>query len=497
MEEGLVISYITNLKTILMRRLHAAFSVLATAVFLASCTPKAPVEETTVKTPTTVSAPKANEKLSPCPKFTDAPNPGQIEDKYVIYRDKLRLKDYNGAYELWQEVYKIAPAADGRRNTVITDGIWFAEYFMSQTRDKAEQKKYEDQIFAYYDKLQECYAEGGYTYARKAFDAYFKYTDRYSKKEIYDLFKQAIEIDGDKVGDFIINPFTNLLVERHEAGEIDDQEAREMYDFIMKRIELAKAAAKTQEDIDRMAIIEGYAPVRLAYFETVAGFFDCQYYKDKYLPQLDDAIGDYTTLAQLAGYLRFGGCLESDPDLMRVVSEANKARPVAEGPAGGGCFALLSEGKNREAADCLESKYNETSDEAKKAQYAMVIAKINYGSLRNFPVARKWARLAANHKSGWGEPYILIGKLYASSGPLCGPGTGIMSQRVVWVAIDQWNKAKAIDSSTAAEANKLIAKYAQYMPNKGDVFMQPGMSDGQSYTVDCWINETTIVRSVK
>ena len=72
-----------------------------------------------------------------------------------------------------------------------------------------------------------------------------------------------------------------------------------------------------------------------------------------------------------------------------------------------------------------------------------------------------------------------------------------MSQRVVWVAIDKWNKAKAIDPNTAAEANKLIGKYAQYMPNKADVFMNPNMVAGQRYTVGCWINETTIVRSVK
>jgi len=479
-----------------MRLVNLLIIVLATAVFQAACTPKAPVEETIVKTPATVSAPKKDEKLSPCPKFTDAPNSGQTEDNYVIYRDKLKLKDYIGAYELWQEVYKVAPAADGRRNTVITDGIWFAEYFMSQTRDVAEQKKYEDQVFAFYDKLQECYPEGGYSYARKGFDAYFKYTDRYTKKEIYDLFKKAIEIDGDNVGDFILNPLASLVVERHEAGEIDDAEAREMYDFIMNRIKIGVASAKTQEEKDRWAIIEGYAPVRLAYFETVVGFFDCQYFKDKYLPEVEDAIGDYTGLAQLAGYLRFGGCPESDPDLMRIVAEANKARPEVEDPKNS-CFQLLSDGKNREAADCLETKYNETSDEAKKAQYAMVIAKINYSGLRNFPVSRKWARLAAKHKSGWGDPYILIGKLYASSGPLCGPGTGLMSQRVVWVAIDKWNKAKAIDPNTAAEAKKLIGKYAQYMPNKADVFMNPEMVDGQRYTVGCWINETTIVRSVK
>ena len=67
---------------------------------------------------------------------------------------------------------------------------------------------------------------------------------------------------------------------------------------------------------------------------------------------------------------------------------------------------------------------------------------------------------------------MLIGKLYASSGPLCGPGTGWDSQIVTWPAIDKWEYAKSIDPSVAADASKLIAQYKKYMPNKEDVFIR-------------------------
>lgn len=93
-----------------------------------------------------------------------------------------------------------------------------------------------------------------------------------------------------------------------------------------------------------------------------------------------------------------------------------------------------------------------------------------------------------------GEPYILIGRLYASSGPLCGPGRGWDSQIVVWPALDMWSKAKRIDPSVAAEANKWIGRYRQYMPKKEDVFIR-NLKVGASFRVGCWIQETTTIRT--
>ena len=104
---------------------------------------------------------------------------------------------------------------------------------------------------------------------------------------------------------------------------------------------------------------------------------------------------------------------------------------------------------------------NNSPDDELKATLLLRIAKIHYGHTRKFSVARDYARQALKIKPSWGDPLILIGKLYASSGPLCGPGTGFQSQIVCWPAIDKWNEAKRIDSNVAAEANKLIRQYAK------------------------------------
>ena len=112
---------------------------------------------------------------------------------------------------------------------------------------------------------------------------------------------------------------------------------------------------------------------------------------------------------------------------------------------------------------------------------------------KDFSTARKHALEAANLNPNWGKPYILIGRMYAGSGRLCGPGTGFESQKVLWPAMDMWNKAKKIDPSSADEAQKYINQYYQYMPEKKDLF-QRSITPGTSYNIGCWIGGTSIAR---
>ena len=464
---------------------------------LAACTPKTTSPATTsAPTKPTTTTPAPTVKLSPCPKFTDAPNPDQITDDYVIYRDFIKTGQHQKAYELWQKVYAVAPAADGQRNTVITDGIYFMELFASQTTDTARQAEYREKIFEFYDVLDRCYPEGGYVPSRKGFDYFYKYPGTVSKKQNYDLFMEAIRRDSMEVGDFVLNPLASLLVDLHEQGTVTDAEAKRVAKFLSARLEKEQASAKTADAKERVAIIAEYVPERLTYFETVQGFYDCAYYKERYLPQLEDNPDDCTLISQLSGYLRYGGCAATDPALAMLTSRYNEKCKVAVDPDENICRAydLLRDGKYRDAVDCFERRYEAASTASKKADIALTIAKIYYGNLRNFSQSRAWARKAASNRGGWGDPYILIGKLYASSGPLCGSGRGFDSQTVVWAAIDQWNKARNIDSGVSGEASRLINTYAQYMPSRGDLF-QRGISEGSSYTVGCWIGESTTART--
>lgn len=463
---------------------------LAGLGFVVACTPKT-TEPVVAKQPEVSEPAPVDENLSPCPKFSDAPNPDEAETNYVLYRDFLRADDYDKAYELWKKVYEVAPAADGQRNTVFADGIRFNQRFIAETKDTAQWEPYIDRIFELYDQIQQCYPEGGYIQARKAFDLYYKYRWRASKLEIYELFKESIEIDGEEVQDFVINPFTSLLVELYFDEKISMEEAQEyaarIKDIVVKGVENCEGVM-----CERWAIIESYAPERLEAFETVRGFYDCEYYTEKYYAQFEENPTDCDIIRTVYSRMKWGGCNENSEKLKELIRTGNQN--CVEEKALSKAYDALRNADYDMAISLFETAAEEEENLEKKALYLLTIAKIYYAHKRNFPQSRQYALQAAAVRSDWGEPYILIGQLYASSGPLCGPGTGWDSQVVVWPALDAWNKAKRIDPSVTAEANKWIGRYAKYMPSKEDVF-QRNLTTGQTFFVGCWIRETTTIRT--
>lgn len=465
--------------------------VLAVFGLMVACTPKTTEPVATTEPETEPAAKEVNENLSPCPKFTDAPNPDEAETNYVLYRDFLRAGDYTRAYELWQKVYAVAPAADGQRNTVLADGIRFNERFIAETTDTTQWEPYIDRIFELYDQVQECYPEGGYIQGRKAFDLYYKYRWRSSKLEIYNMFKESLDIDGEDVQDFVINPFTSLLVEMYFEDNISMEEAQK---YAARIEELVAKGVENCEGVmcDRWAIIESYAPERLEAFETVRGFYDCDYYTDKYYSQFEENMEDCDVIRTVFSRMRWGGCDETNEKLKELIRIGNQ-NCVEEG-ALEKAYDALRNAEYDTAIELFEAAAEEETDTQKKAQWLLTVAKIYYAHKRNFPKSRQYALQAAEVRANWGEPFILIGQLYASSGPLCGPGTGWDSQIVVWPALDAWNRAKRIDPSATTEANKWIGRYAKYMPTKEDVF-QRSLSAGQSFRVGCWIQETTTIRT--
>jgi len=302
-----------------------------------------------------------------------------------------------------------------------------------------------------YDKRAECFGEEATIKGRKAFDYYYNFYEYSDPDQTFNLFREAVEAKGKLSDYFVINPFSKLLHDYVVEEKISKEEGAKLAVTIGNAIDHGLATCGNK--CEAWNIIADYAPNRLESLEGVDNFYDCDYYSNKYYEQFKPP----------------------PPGLLRQA------------------FDAYSSGDYKGAIVLFEKFIAKTDDVDKKAKYTMVIAKIYYGDIKNFAASRKYARDAAKLKANWGEPYILIGKLYASSGPLCGPGRGWDSQIVTWPAIDKFQYAKKIDASVAGEANKWINTYSQYMPDREDIF-QRGIKEGSSFTVGCWINENTVVR---
>jgi tetratricopeptide (TPR) repeat protein len=259
---------------------------------------------------------------------------------------------------------------------------------------------------------------------------------------------------------------------------------------------LAITEKQADNNKDGWPIVVGYAPAQLDVFETVKGFFDCEYYRNKYYTgvNLDSAICE--DLPIIRTFLKWGDCPANDPAIAAVEAEYLQRCFVTEPGPLARAREALDEGNYQEAIDIYKEYVSGHGDPKKRAEFNLRIAKIYYSHLKNFPKAREHARLALRENPNLGEAYIVIGKLYASSGPLCGPGRGWDSQIVTWPAIDMFVRAKQVDPTITAEANRLIGTYSRYMPTIEDIF-QRQLAEGQSFFVGCWIQESTTIRAAK
>ncbi|HLF64974.1 MAG TPA: tetratricopeptide repeat protein [Saprospiraceae bacterium] len=498
---------------------------------LSACTPKTTQPtQSSEPTPTVKPAVSAN----PCATFSDSKAGEAALDAHVIYRDFLRREDYQQAIPYWRQAFTAAPAADGQRTTHFDDGVKIYGYLLSQQASIEGKKLYLDSIFLLYDRMHACYPENSFVDGKKAFELYYNYRELTDNQTIFEHFTKVLDAEVLDAPAFVINPFTALLVEMYTSKEVNQtiavKYAKQVLAITEKHAQLIETAPcdmhlKYEESAngdcismsdsgEKMAasatccawakdiregwpIVIGYAPAQLDVFETVKGFFDCDYYKHKYIASvnLDSVACD--DLPLILSQLKWGDCDESDPAFAALNAEYQERCIISEtaGPLTRGRDAL-NEGRYQDAVNHYKEYVASTEDPEKKARYNLRIAKIYYGHLKNFSRAREFARLALRDEPNLGEAYILIGKLYASSGPLCGPGRGWDSQVVTWPAIDMFARAKQVDPSVTAEANRLIGTYSRYMPTVEDIF-QRQLVEGQSFFVGCWIQESTTIRAAR
>ena len=357
------------------------FFFLLTQIIFA-CTPK--VVEEAVQAPPP-PPPKVNPNLSPCDNFSNSTNSDEAETAHVLYRDLLKLKNYEEAMPLWEKAIKMAPAADGLRDYHFMDGIKFYKWMYGKETDKAKKSAYIDKIFELYDEAAECYPKKAIQYkGLKGFNLYFNYKDKASKEEIYQIFKEIADSEGTDIPYFIINPFTATMVDLMMEKKIPSEEAFKYQQLIKDAI--AKGVKECKgKSCDSWKIIESYAPVRLEDLETIKGFYDCAYYKEKYFSEFEASPKDCDVITTIISRLKWAGCGETNQALTAVVNAYNTNCVVVNAPSNAKLGSrALRDGEYIKAIGLYQKLIDDETDNDRKAIYTLRISKIYMFISRSF-----------------------------------------------------------------------------------------------------------------
>jgi hypothetical protein len=430
----------------------------------------------------------------------------------VLYRQALKAKDFASAKQQWQVAFDLAPAADGQRATHFTDGIEIYKNLYASETNEAKKEEYKTKVLQLYDDAITCMKQKSIVYknctdqscidqrvgwlmGNKAYDMF--YTFYSPRAETYAVLKESLKLTGNAAEYTVLYPYPAVVVYLFQAGKISKEEARDSYTRLN---EIADYGAENHPSYGAY-YTQAKDAIASTYQVIEKDIFDCEYFVAKYTPEYDADPTNVELLKKIIVSLKENGCVAGNAFLDKV--EANYGEIAAAYNA-----AQQEEFEKKNPAIVAKrafdegdfskavAKYKEAiameSDPSRQASFHFSIASIQFRQLGQYQAARESARTAAQLRSGWGRPYMLIGDMYAKSSSSCGNNAYTRGLAVL-AAIDKWSYAKSIDSEVSDEANKKIATYSDHIPPEDDAFMM-GKSEGQTEQAGCWIGESVRLR---
>ena len=349
--------------------------------------------------------------------------------------------------------------------------------------------------------------------AKKGYLIYSYNKNRY--EEAYNVLKEAVALDVDhnqiQVG--FLDAYFRAAADMVNNGKAEKMTVIDVYQELSdvlddnikvlaeKETELLAAKEASADDAEAVANfdkqlekneknINNYKGVKNNIDNLFEPFASCEDLIKVFTAKMAEKPDDIALLQRITTILDKKDCTDSKLffDASKHLHELDPS-PESAYNLGQRCF---KDKKYGEAANYFEqATKSSNNDRVFRAYRNLAYCYLNTGS---FSKGREAARKAAQVDPTAGEPYIIIGMLYAESASQF--SGDLESKAVYWAAVDKFQKARSMDASVAKRASDLIAAYSQYFPPMETIFFND-YAEGQSYNVGGWIGETTTIRARK
>lgn len=408
-----------------------------------------------------------------------------------ISHEAVRAGNFKDAYLPWKAVLKDCPTL---KFYTFNDGIKILTAFLGEIKDRnsADYKKYFDELMEVYD-LRMQYTPNfqhlkgtpsvGDTKGSKAI-SYIAYAPNLDVNQAYTWLKESLEAEKEGSKSPILHYFLDMSLNKLKA---DPSHKEQFIQDYLTDSEYADAAIAAETNPAKKADLQKVKDNLVAMFIN-SGTADCESLQEIYGPKIEANQSDSTYLKKAISVLKMMKCTESEA-YFQASYYMYKIDPTADAATGCGYMAY-KKGDFDTAIKYFDEALTLESDNEKKAQIAYAVAATLF-NVKKLSQARGYLQKAISFKENYGDAYILLAQLYASS-----PNWNdepAMNKCTYFVVIDKLQRAKAVDPTVADKANELISTYARYTPKAEDLFML-GIKAGDRVTVGGWIGESTTVR---
>jgi len=402
-----------------------------------------------------------------------------------LYREFFKHNNYKDAIQPWRSVFGECPASSER---MYVEGITMYRKLIESSSVPQRTRELIDTMLLIYDRRMEYFGGGedGNILGRKGIDL-LRYrrvgpdgsVDTEAVYEAYDCLKRSIELEKNKSRDAVMITFISASITLNQKGRINDNQtiedyfmATEIIDQLLNNSRWQRAKASIDDNMIKSGILTCDALNR--YFE----------------PKFEANKEDKAFLENVVRFYSASGCDRAD----LYVQASEQLYRIDPGPESAHQLAILLISKS----DYVKAAYylkmavlGGDLDNETRADWYYELAIVSLAN-SDFCDAIEYAKEAIAYKSDYGKAYITLGDAIIHSRDNL--GDDFEQRTAFWVAADKYAKAKSVDPSVAAEANKKLNDYASQYPNHEEVFFRD-LKNGDSYQVRGCINEYTTVRS--
>jgi len=400
--------------------------------------------------------------------------------------------DFASAYSPWKVAYEECPAAT---KDIYLYGVRILDWKINNEPDAAKKAAVLEDLIALYDTRVKYFGDDDrygkdWIVSRKAQDYLTKAGNNVDFDRVYGWLDEVVNEYGQKTEPLAISLFMftshqRLLADSEKKGEYVENYLKSTA-LIDAQMEVAKAA-NNERDINALTIFKKGIDDNFA----GSGAADCEILQSLYADKIEENKEDLNFLKETIALLRRVRCQEIEAYFV-AAGYVHSQEPTAESAMGLARQAIKT-GDYNTAITFLEEGASLATEDQMRADCYYTIALLLMDQ-NNYSRARQYCNKAIEAVPTYGNAYILIGKMYASTASSVYPNDGVLRRVVYYAAVDKFERARQVDPSVASDASSLINSYRSHFPSNEDVFMHPDVNKGESFTVGGWINERVVVR---
>lgn len=417
-----------------------------------------------------------------------------------LYQEFYKQKNYKDAYEPWKKVVEICPQY--HINTYIR-GVNILNNLIATAKTQQDKDKYIDELLSLYDKRSAAFGEEWNNLGRKA-----QTLEQYRPtqvEQIYTLYKSAAEKGGNQLDQQFCVQYLQSTIKYLASIKANKEQMSELfdvYDYASETMEQAQTDAANELDsatqINDTKLMQKYqqeldnSKSNIAALEQlIEPYASC----DKIIPIYENKFkanpNDLELLKKLTTNLERKGCTDNDL-FFQATENLYKLQPTPKSGFLMGQMAL-SKKQYSDAAKYFQDAENSFTDRASKAKAAFQLA-ATLMRTSNYSAARNAAERASSYdRSLAGKASLMVAQMYLNSSVSCASNDGKI-RGAAWCAYDEAARAKSLDPSISAEANRVMGSARGQWPAKEEMFFL-GINNGASFHVGCWIGKSTTVRT--